>query len=126
MSLFRRKSKESDELPQFVQVEMLGELAEAYPHVQLLTRPNRPGIFVGVRLDAVEAEVDRGAEWIGSENAKATMSGTPDPYQEEDMEAVAEAALNNPANWVTPDGPSEDEKFSIFELDLETGKIVQN
>lgn len=52
MGLFRRKSKESDELPEgvtrapdggvFIPTEMAGDLAENYPHVQLLTQPDQP------------------------------------------------------------------------------------
>jgi hypothetical protein len=86
MSLFQRKGRESEEPPAgvirssdgkeaFVPVEMLSDLADAYPRVQLLTRPDRPGIFVGVRLEAVEAEIEREADRMAGESAEAAIPG---------------------------------------------------
>ncbi len=136
MGLFRHKHKdEGFQLPEgfipspvdweeLVPVEMVGEIAEAYPQVQLLTLRDRPPrLFVGVRVEAVEAEVEREADRMAAAMTEAEVPGQPMPYYEEAMKPVVVAAFNNPENWIGPDGLGEGETFELFELNPETGRI---
>ncbi|MBS1862849.1 MAG: hypothetical protein JSS68_14185 [Actinobacteria bacterium] len=90
-----------------VPAERLGPLAEGFERVMTFDEAEgRKGIFVLVDVDAVEAEVEQNV-----------VEGTV-------AIELAEAAANNPANWVHDERDlHEDGRYSFNELDPETGRI---
>jgi hypothetical protein len=116
VGLFSRKKKPSlhdrvlpiaDGRAFLVPADRLGSFAEEFERVMTFDEAEgRKGIFVLVDVDAVETEVEQNA-------TEGTVALD-----------LAEAAANNPANWVHDEGDlDEDGRYSFNELDPETGRI---